>query len=219
MPAMKLYYNPVSSYSQKTLMAFFEKDVPFEPTVVNLMDPAGRADYEKIHPLGKMPYLRLDAGKRDVYESSIIIEYIEQKYPTKGTRLIPADADRALQVRLRDRFFDFYVNDSMQKIFFDTMRPTGKNDPFGVEQAKHRLRTAYVMADEFLAKGPWACGEEFSLADCAAAPPLFYARNVLPFDEHKNLTAYASRVMERPSFQRVLKEAMPILQQMGFGKK
>jgi glutathione S-transferase len=120
---------------------------------------------------------------------------------------------------MRDRFFDFYVNDSMQKIFFDGMRPAGKNDPFGVEQAQHRLKTAYVMADEFLAKGTWACGENFSLADCAAAPPLFYAKSVLPFDDFKNLASYAGRVMERPSFQRAMKEALPILQQMNAGKK
>jgi glutathione S-transferase len=217
MPAMKLYYNPVSSYSMKTLMAFFEKDVPFEPVVVNLMDPAGRADYEKLHPLGKVPYLRLDSG--DYYESTIIAEYIDEKFPAKGTRLIPENAEQALLVRQRDRFFDFYVNDSMQKIFFDGMRPAGKNDPLGVEQAQHRLKTAYVMADAFLAKGPWACGETFSLADCAAAPPLFYAKSILPFDGFKNLAAYAGRVMERPSFQRAVKEALPILQQMNVGKK
>jgi glutathione S-transferase len=217
MPAMKLYYNPVSSYSMKTLMAFFEKDVPFEANVVNLMDPAGRADYEKIHPIGKVPYLRLEG--LNVYESTVIIEYIDEKFPTKGQRLVPADADKALLVRMRDRFFDFYVNDSMQKIFFDGMRPAGKNDAFGVEQAMHRLKTAYVMADEFLKQGPWACGESFSMADCAAAPPLFYAKNILPFDDFKNLSSYAGRVMERPSFQRALKEAMPILQQMNFGKK
>ena len=83
----------------------------------------------------------------------------------------------------------------------------------------HRLKTAYVMADEFLANGPWACGESFSLADCAAAPSLFYAKSFLPFDGFRNLASYASRVIERPSFQRCVKEAMPILQQMGFGKK
>lgn len=216
---MKLYYSPVSSYSMKTLMAFFEKDVPFEGSVVNLMDPAARAEYEKIHPLAKVPYLRVEADQLHIPESTIIVEYLEQKYPNKGTRLIPADPDAARQVRMRDRFFDCYINEPMQKIFFDGLRPAGKNDPFGVEQAKKTLKTAYTMAEQWFIKGPWAMGDDFTLADCAAAAPLFYARNVLPYDDHKNLTAYANRLVERPSFQRVLGEAMPVLQKMGFGKK
>lgn len=216
---MKLYFNPVSSYSQKTLMAFYEKDVPFEPVAVNLFDPKGREEFRKIHPLCKVPYLHIEDQDWNVPESSIIIEYLDQKFPDKGTKLIPSDPDRARQTRMRDRFFDFYVNDTMQKIFFDSMRPAGKNDPFGVEQAKERLQAAYEILDKEMANKTWAMGDDFTLADCAAAPALGYTRVVFPFDQFKNVTAYANRLAERPSFQRVMKDAAPILAQMGFGKK
>lgn len=215
---MKLFYNPVSSYSQKALMAFFEKNVPFEPVVVNLFDPQSRADYRKKYPVCKVPLLELGTGE-SIPESTSIVEYLEHQYPTSGTKLIPGDADRAREVRLRDRFFDFYMNDTMQKIFFDGMRPAGKNDPFGVDEAKRRLEGAYEYADQFLAGKTWAAGDELTMADCAAAPALGYLRVVHPFDAYENVSAYANRVLERPSYQRAMKEAAPILAQMGFGKK
>src|SRR5688572_33057457 len=187
MPArlvMKLYYNPVSSYSQKVTMAFAEKNAPFEPVIVNLMDPQGRADYLKIYPIGKVPFLKVDEKNLDVFESSSIIEYIDRHCPG-GTKLIPDDPDLARQVRMKDRFFDCYVNDPMQKIFFDGMRPPGKNDEFGVNEARQRLDAAYTILDRELT-GTWAVGSEFSMADCAAAPPLAYAKMVHPFDKYKN---------------------------------
>lgn len=215
---MKLFYNPASSYSQKTLMAFFEKDVPFEAVVVNLFDPQSRADYRKKYPVCKVPLLELGAGQ-SIPESTSIIEYLEHTHPSQGTKLIPADAERAREVRMRDRFFDFYLNDTMQKVFFDGLRPAGKNDPFGVADAKSRIEGAYEYADQFLAGRTWAAGEEFSMADCAAAPALGYLRMVQPFDGYKNVAAYAGRVLERPSYKRAMEEAAPLLAQMGFGKK
>ncbi len=215
---MKLFYNPASSYSQKTLMAFFEKNVPFEPVVVNLFDPQSRADYRKKYPVCKVPLLELGAGQ-SIPESTSIIEYLEHTHPSQGTKLIPADAERAREVRMRDRFFDFYLNDTMQKVFFDGLRPAGKNDPFGVADAKSRIEGAYEYADQFLAGRTWAAGEEFSMADCAAAPALGYLRMVQPFDGYKNVAAYAGRVLERPSYKRAMEEAAPLLAQMGFGKK
>jgi glutathione S-transferase len=209
---MKLFFNPVSSYSQKALMAFYEKNVTFEPVVVNLMDPQGRADYLKVYPIGKIPFLKVDEKNLDIFESSSIIEYLEHNFST-GTKLIPSDPDLARQVRMRDRFFDCYVNDPMQKIFFDRMRPAGKNDEFGVAEAKGRLDAAYAMLDKSLT-GTWAVGNDFTMADCAAAPPLAYAKMVHPFDSYKNVVAYVNRLMERPSFQRCLKDAAPILAQM-----
>lgn len=212
---MKLYYNPVSSYSMKALMALYEKNVDFTPAVVNLMDPAARAEYEKIYPIGKVPFLAVeDKDNWLVPESSIIIEYIDRHHPG-GTKLIPDDPDLARQVRHRDRFMDCYVNDPMQKVFFDGMRPAGKNDPFGVEQAHARLETALTMLDAQMANKTWAMGDAFSMADCAAAPCLFYCKKVHPYDGKKNVVGYANRLMERPSFQKVLKEAQPILAQMG----
>lgn len=210
---MKLYYNPVSSYSMKTVMAFHEKNVPFEASIVNLMSPEARAEFEKVYPIGKVPFL-VDAAKdRVVPESSIIIEYIDRHYPG-GTKLIPDDPDLARQVRMRDRFMDLNINEPMQKIFFDGMRPAGQNDPLGVEQAHKLLGKALGLLERSLEGKTWAMGDDFTMADCAAAPCLFYCRNVHPYESHKNVTAYAGRLLERPSFQKVVKEAEPILAQL-----
>lgn len=213
---MKLYYNPVSSYSQKTLMAFYEKNVQFEAVIVDLMSPAAKAEYKKINPFGKVPVLMVPEKDWMVPESSIIIEYID-RHVTGGTKLIPDDPELARQVRFRDRFMDLYVNEPMQKVFFDGFRPEGKNDPFGVERAKETLNTAYQVLDKELAGKTWAMGDMFSMADCSAAPALGYCRMVHPFEAYKNVMAYMNRLSERPSFQRVMKEAQPYL--AAFAKK
>ncbi len=205
---MKLYYNPVSSYSQKVMMAFYEKECPFESVIVNLMDQASRDEYRKVYPLGKVPFLDVPEKSWQVPESTIIIEYIDRHFPG-GTKLIPDDPDLARQVRMRDRMLDLYVNEPMGKIFFDGRRPEGSKDPHGVAQAKERLNGMYALLEGEFAKNTWAMGDIFSMADCAAAPALQYARMVHPFEGHKHLTAYLGRLTERPSFARVLKEAAP----------
>ena len=126
----------------------------------------------------------------------------------KGER--PADADLAWQTRLRDRFYDLYVHEPMQKIVTDRLRPTGRHDPHGVELAKMLLQTAYGMIEVEMETKTWALGDAFSMADCAAAPSLFYANQVMPFsDTHKNVARYFERLMQRPSFARAVEEAKP----------
>ena len=123
---------------------------------------------------------------------------------------MPADADLARQTRMRDRFYDLYVNVPVQKIVTDRLRPEGNNDPYGVEQARSLLQTACGMIEQEMATKTWAMGDAFSMADCAAAPALFYANLVMPFgDAHKNAAAYLGRLMERPSFARAVEEAQP----------
>ena len=207
--SLKLYFHPFSSFCQKALIAFYENDTPFEPHIVDLMNETSRAEFKKIWPIGKMPVLRDEARDRTIAEASIIIEYLAQHYAGK-TQLVPADADLAWQTRMRDRFYDLYVNEPMGKIVTDTLRPAGKNDPHGVEQAQALLRTAYGMIEQEMGTKTWAIGDAFSMADCAAAPALFYANLVMPFgDTHKNAAAYLRRLMERPSFARAVKEAEP----------
>ncbi len=215
---MKLYYHPVSSYSQKVVMAFNEKGLAFERAIVSLMDPNENAEYRKINPLGKLPLLIDEKAGRTIPESSIIIEYIDRHYPG-GTKLIPDDPDLARQVRFKDRMMDLYVNDSMAKIFFDGMRPEGQRDPLGVTQARERLDAIFSLVDKDLADKTWAMGDTFSMADCAAAPALAYCRMVHPFDAHKNLAAYAGRLFERPSFAKVAKEGEPHLANFAAQKK
>jgi glutathione S-transferase len=212
--SLKLYLHPLSSFCQKALIAFYENDTPFEPVIVNLGEEKSRADFLKIWPVGKFPVLRDEARDRTIPESTIIIEYLDQHYPGR-TKLIPADADLARQTRFHDRFYDLHLHDAMQKVVGDRLRPAGSKDPFGVEQAKARIATAYGMIDQDMAAKTtgaktWAMGDAFTMADCAAAPALFYANLVMPFgDTHKHAAAYFGRLMERPSFARAVNEAKP----------
>jgi glutathione S-transferase len=206
---LKLYYHPLASYCWKVLIAFYENDTPFEPVLVDLMNEAARADYRAISPMLKMPALVDSDRGRTVLESTIVIEYLDAFYPG-ATRFVPEDPEAALQVRMSDRFYDHYVHTPMQAIVADRLRPAGRNDPFGVEQARSQIREAYgVLANEMDGR-TWAAGEEFSLADCAAAPALLYADTIEPFGEADgHLAAYLERLKTRPSFARVLEEAEP----------
>jgi glutathione S-transferase len=144
-----------------------------------------------------------------VPESSVIIEYLDRHYPG-ATQFIPGDPDLAMQTRLRDRFYDLYLHLPMQKVMADRLRPEGKKDPHGVEEARAQLRTSYRMIEAQMAGSTWAMGDAFGLADCAAFPPLFYGSMVEPFgDANKNVTAYLERLKTRPSVARVLAEAEP----------
>ena len=142
-------------------------------------------------------------------ESSLIIEYLDQQHPGR-TRFLPADPAQALQTRLADRFYDLLVHLPMQKIVGEHLRPAGQKDPFGVEQAKATLRTAYGVVERDLSQRTWATGETFNLADCSAAPALYYANRVLPLgDTHPHASAYLKRLEQRPAVARVLREAEP----------
>lgn len=204
-----LHYHPLASFCHKALIALYENDVPFVPQLVDLADPAHRAEFLRLWPIGKFPVLRDDARDRTVPESSIIIEYLQQHYPGK-VRLIPEAAEAALETRLLDRFFDLYVHEPMQKIVTDRLRPAGSDDPHGVEHARGVMRTALDMIEKDMAQRTWAAGESFGLADCSAAPALFYANKVMPIaDHHPHVARYLDRLMQRPSYARVLAEAQP----------
>jgi glutathione S-transferase len=206
--SLTLHFHPLASFCWKALIALYENDTPFTPNQVDLGNPTERASLLKLWPIGKFPVLSDDARRQAVPESSIIIEYLDQHYPGP-TRFIAADPERARETRLRDRFYDLYVHLPMQRIMLDRLRPAGKKDPQGVEEASAQLRTSYAMIEEQMSAGAWAMGEAFSLADCAAAPPLFYGNMVVPFGGYKNVSAYFERLKARPSFARVMKEAQP----------
>jgi glutathione S-transferase len=210
--SLTLHFHPLASYCWKPLIALYENDVSFTPNLVDLGNPAERAALVKLWGVGKFPVLRDGARNETVPESSIIVEYLDRNYGGR-TRFIPDDPARALQTRLRDRFYDLYVHLPMQKIMLDRLRPADKKDPQGVEEARAQLLISYAMIEQQMANGTWATGEDFSLADCAAAPSLFYGSMVVPFEEtQKNLAAYFERLKARPAFARVLKEAEPYFQ-------
>ncbi len=207
--SLTLYFHPFSSYCQKALIALYENGTPFTPRIINLGDPASAGELKRVWPIGKFPVLRDDARDETVPESSVIVEYLHQHYPGP-VKLLPADPDLARQTRARDRFFDLYVNDPMSKVVTDNFRPAGKNDPHGVEMARATLATAYDVLEADLDGKAWAMGDDFSLADCAAAPFLFYAdlvRRITP--QYPHLRAYYERLMARPSFRRALQDARP----------
>jgi glutathione S-transferase len=205
--SLKLYFHPLSSFCHKVLIALYETGTPFEPRIVDLFGEA--VEYRKIAPLGKIPVLRDEAKNRTIPETSIIIEYLAQYYPGK-TQLFPTDRDLCRQMRLCDRIYDLYVNVPMQNIVADRLRPTDNKDPFGVDQARTVLKTSLDMIEQDMVGDRWAVGDGFTMADCAAAPALFYADMMMPFRAtHKRTAAYLDRLMERPSYARVLKEAEP----------
>jgi glutathione S-transferase len=206
--SLTLHFHPLASYCHKALMALYENDTPFTPKLVDLGNEAERTALLQLWPIGKFPVLRDQARDQTIPESSIIIEYLDRHHPGR-IRFIPDDADLAWLTRLRDRFYDLYVHEPMQKIVLDRLRPAGASDAQGVDDAKARLLTAYGMIDREMAAATWAMGDAFSLADCAAAPALFYANEVMPFDTHQHVAAYFDRLRARPSYARVLREAEP----------
>jgi glutathione S-transferase len=207
--SLTLYCHPFASFCQKVLIALYENETPFTAHLVNLGDEASRAAFLKIWPVGKFPVLRDHARGRTIPESTIIIEYLAQHHPGPMP-LVPADAEGAIAARQWDRFHDLEVAVPMQKIVTDRLRPSGQRDALGVDAARAQLRTALAIVDAEMAAKTWATGEAFTMADCAAAPALFYANEVMPLGAaHANAAAYLERLMRRPSFARVLKEAEP----------
>src|SRR4051812_9043997 len=207
--SLTLMFHPLSSFCHKVLIALYENDTPFTPQIVNLQDAGERAALCKLWPMGKFPVLVDEARDWNVSESSIIIEYLDLHFPGK-TKFIPADADLARQMRFRDRIFDLYVHLPMQKIVGDRLRPSDSKDPHGVQEARTTMQTALGMVDAAMAAKTWATGETFTMADCAAAPALFYADKVMPFAQtHPHAAAYLARLMQRPSYARALQEAEP----------
>lgn len=205
---LKLYYHPLSNFCQKALTALYESKVDFTPEFIDLGDESDRAKLGVVWPMVNFPVLVDEASGETVPEATIIIEYLNDRHPA-AVPLIPAEKEAARRVRFMDRFFDLHVNQHMFAVVSDRLKPEDRKDPAGVEEAKAKLALTYAYADKALADREWAAGGDFSMADCAAAPTLYYANRILPFGEHKTLAAYFDRLMKRPSFARVFEEAEP----------
>jgi glutathione S-transferase len=204
---LHLYAHPFSSYCQKVLIALYENATPFEFRMLAPGDKQAAAELEALWPMRKFPVL-VDRG-RTVIEASIIIEHLQLHHPGR-VRLVPEDPRVALEARWMDRFFDNYVSTPQQRIVFDSIRAAEDRDPYGVAEARAMLETAYRWLDGALAGREWAAGGAFSLADCAAAPALFYADWTHPIDAaFTRVRAYRQRLLARPSFARAVVEARP----------
>jgi glutathione S-transferase len=197
-----LHEHPFALFCQKPLIALYELGLPFEARIVE----GDRRELTELWPPGKIPILRDEAAGLMLPESTTIVEYLDGL--GDAPQLLGADA---LQARLWDRFHDHYVAVPVQKIVADALRPTGREDPDGVEEARRTLDTAYGVLDAQLADNAWTAGADFTVADCAAAPALFYARVVHRWndDERANLARYYRDLRQRPSVERVLEEARP----------
>jgi glutathione S-transferase len=203
--SLTLYAHPFAAYCWKALIALYENGTPFTYRVIE--DAAGWAELESLWPMKKFPLLR--DGETLVAESSIIIEHLMLHHPGP-TRLIPENVDAALTVRFMDRFFDNYVMTPMQKLVSDRMRSDAQRDAKGVGDARSLLDVAYGWLDKHVARQASAMGADFTLADCAAAPALFYADWVHPIgDQFPMVRAYRGRLLARPSIARTVDEARP----------
>lgn len=201
--ALKLYAHPFSSYSQKALIALYENDTPFEYR--KLGEAEADAELAALWPMKRFPVL-VDDGHA-VLESTIIIEHL-QRFHAGPVALIPDEPRAALDVRMMDRFFDHYVMTPVQKIVGNALRAEADRDAFGVSEARAMLDTSYAWLDGVMARREWASGAAFSLADCAAAPSLFYAdwtHEIAP--KFANVIAYRQRLLARPSYVRCVDEA------------
>lgn len=205
--ALQLYAHPFSSYCQKVLIALYENATPFEYRLIRHDDPAMQAELAALWPFRRFPVL-VDNGTV-IRESSIIIEYLALNYPGP-IRLLPDDKRAALDVRFMDRIFDNDVQTPLQKIVSDCFRSDTTHDTQGIIEARQKLDTAYRWLNGTLQAREWAAGESFSLADCAAAPALFYADWVHPIaEEFSHVRDYRQRLLARPSYARAVDEARP----------
>lgn len=203
--SLTLYAHPFSSYSQKVLIALWENEIPF--TYRNLEDRGAAAERAALWPLGRFPVL-VDDG-RTVVESSIIIEHLDLHH-AGPIRLLPEDGDAALEVRLMDRFFDNYIMTPMQAPVFESLRPDATRLDEVKEKTRKDLDTAYGWLEERLSGRRWAAGESFTMADCAAAPSLFYADWVHRIGpDFPRLRDYRARLLARPSIARAVDEGRP----------
>jgi glutathione S-transferase len=209
MMSLVYHFHPLSSFCWKPLIALYENGTAFEPRIVDLGDPDSRAALAALWPIAKMPVLEDEAHALVIPETSIIIDYLDRHH--RGPiRFVPEDPDRAREVRLWDRIYDLYVQGPMQRIVFDRLRPEGQKHAVGVEEARQSLVTALGVVENHMADRRWATGDDFTLADCAAAPALYYADKVMPLaGTWSNALALLERLKERPSFARVLDEAAP----------
>ncbi|CBL45488.1 Glutathione S-transferase [gamma proteobacterium HdN1] len=208
MRLVELYFSYVSPYSQKVLIALYEKKLPFVGKLVNLADKADVAEYKAIFPLGKVPLLVTD-HRQLVPESSIIIEYLDEVEPSRP--LIPKDYEQARSVRLWDRLSDQYLSAPVINMLFESRKPAGQQNHANIERWSQQLGTMYRMIDDQLARYPYLASAEFSMADCAALPALHYSSQFASLKGFTRLSAYYESLMLRASAMRVMDDAAPYI--------
>jgi glutathione S-transferase len=202
-----LYGHPFASFVWKPLIALYERDVIFEFRMVDRDHPENQARIADLSPTGQFPAL-ID-GDREITQSNAVIEYLDL-FHGNGTPMVPEDPRKALEARMMADVFDDYVHAPMQRIVGNALRGEGEKDPRGVADAHATLDRSYAWLELRLKAKEWGAGARFTIADCAAAPALFYADWVHPIsDRYAVLAAYRARLLSRASVARVVDEARP----------
>ena len=210
---MKLYYAPLSTYSQKTLIAFNEKNIKCDLIKIDLLNSSEKKRYrDEIYPLGKVPILILDNGHK-IPESSIIIDFIDSNF-SKGTRLIPENSQSAREARMHDRMADLYLNNPCVSLWSEGQKPIEEQNIDLIEKSKFFIDTTYKYLEKHLISNDWMLGKDFSLADCSTFPALFYLNEIRPFKDRTAINSYFGRLRERPSIHKVICEVAPLLSDM-----
>ena len=203
---LTIYGHPISSYTWKVLTALYENGTPFAFVT---LDQSTYPDFLARWPLGSFPVLVDTNRDQMVTETSVIIEYLDVYYPGR-VRFVPKDIDTALEVRRWDRVFD-HLNTTMSKIVVDNIRPEGQRDPYGVEEAKRIIGGIYTVIETQLGDRAFIVGDALTLADCSAAPSLWYAARNAPLDgAFPRIAAYLERLKAWPAFARAVKESEPL---------
>lgn len=201
---LQLFVHPFSSFSWKALIPLWSNETPFTYRSVDPSDPSGMADLKAVWPLGKFPVL-ID-GEQVIPEATCIIEHLQARHP--GTNRWIPDGDAGRYVRFVDRFFDLHIQGNFQPSVNHAIWPDGEG--LAAARGREALVVAYDWLEANLPDAGWAAGDSFTLADCAAAPALFYADWVVPFgDTHPRLTAYRQRLLAHPAVSRAVEEARP----------
>lgn len=202
---MKLYHTTISSYSSKTRLAFYEKDIYVELVHVDLFDQAAHQRFvDEVYPLGKVPILVLDDGYK-IPESSIIIEYLDQTFDAEP-RLIPVDPTLSRRARFYDRMADLYLNNTATTLFFQSQKPESERDQKAIARSEKTIDVVYRFLNQGLEQGPYLLGDIYSIGDVSALVPLFYLTKLRPYTEYPHVAAYVERLMQRPSAQKVVGE-------------
>lgn len=201
---MELFYHPLSRYSQKVLLALYEKQANFFPRVIELSDPSSRQEFSLFYPPGKVPLLKSKQGIL-IPESSIIIEYVDNEFPQKGTRLIPPDTSISLDTRLQDRLIDLELSNVLFEFERQLLNPEASNQ-IKLKQLEKSIRSFLQYLDDILENNHWLCGDSLTLADCALIPCLPYARDHFQLFKYDNLSRYWAQAQLRGAYQQVKEE-------------
>jgi glutathione S-transferase len=211
---MKLYNMNLSNFASKCRLAIYEKNAPVEIAAI----PGGdlkSAEYLKVYPLGKTPALQVDG--QIIGESEVIVEFLEDKFPEKP--LLPKDPEARARSRGLSRFHDLYLEPPIRALF-PQVQAKEKDQKF-IGEKLAEIKTRFDQLEAMLSTGPYALGKDFTLADCALIPTMFFANLLLPMlggpaptEGRPKLAAWWAAVQERPSAQKVLGEQQQALMEM-----